>query len=100
MNATVFIVLPSMAAWLFPVYAPPNSTAQLLHQFCNATGIFVVDRPVAVVCVNTALSPASLSGYVAVECPKTSPPAASKASVLAVATGVSLEDREKLASGA
>jgi DNA-binding transcriptional ArsR family regulator len=83
MNATVFIVLAPLAAWLFPVYVPPNSTAymtvQLPHQLCNATGTFVVDRPVAVVCVNTALSPATLSGYVAVEYPKTPPPAAPKA---------------------
>jgi len=94
-NVTVFIVLAPMAAWLFPVYVPPNSTAyvtvQLPHQLCNATGTFVVDRPVAVVCVNTALSPATLSGYVAVEYPKTPPlevPKASEAPVLAVAAGV------------
>jgi DNA-binding transcriptional ArsR family regulator len=83
MNATVFIVLASLAAWVFPVYVPPNSTAyvtaQLPHQLCNATGTFVVDRPVAVACVNTALSPVALSGYVAVEYPKTPPPAAPKA---------------------
>ncbi len=95
MNATVFIVLAPMAAWLFPVNVPPNSTAyvtaQLPHQLCNATGTFVVDRPVAVACVNTALSPATLSGYVAVEYPKTPPPAAPKAPeapLLAVAAGV------------
>jgi DNA-binding transcriptional ArsR family regulator len=94
-NVTVFIVLAPLAAWLFPVYVPPNSTAyvtvQLPHQFCNATGTFVVDRPVAVVCVNTALSPASLSGYVAVEYPKTpppEPPKAPEAPVLAAASGV------------
>ncbi len=79
----MFIVLAPLAAWLFPVYVPPNSTAyvtvQLPHQLCNATGTFVVDRPVAVVCVNTALSPVALSGYVAVEYPKTPPPAAPKA---------------------
>ncbi len=95
MNATVFIVLAPLASWLFPVYVPPNSTAyvtvQLPHQLCNATGTFVVDRPAAVVCVNTALSPASLSGYVAVEYPKTPQPAAPKAPeapLLAVAAGV------------
>ena len=95
MNVTVFIVLAPLAAWLFPVYVPPNSTAyvtaQLPHQLCNATGTFVVDKPVAVVCVNTALSPATLSGYVAVEYPKTSPPEppkAPEAPVLAVAAGV------------
>ena len=91
----MFIVLAPLAAWLFPVYVPPNSTAyvtaQLPHQLCNATGTFVVDRPVAVACVNTAQSPATLSGYVAVEYPKTPPPAAPKAPeapVLAVAAGV------------
>jgi DNA-binding transcriptional ArsR family regulator len=82
-NATVFIVLAPLAAWLFPVYVPPDSTAcvtvQLPHQLCNAIGTFVVDKPAAVVCVNTALSPATLSGYVAVEYPKTPPPAAPKA---------------------
>ncbi len=95
MNVTVFIVLAPLSAWLFPVYVPSNSTAyvtaQLPHQFCNATGTFVVDRPAAVACVNTALSPASLSGYVAVEYPKTPPPAAPKAPeapLLAVAVGV------------
>ncbi len=92
MNVTVFIVLPSMAAWLFSVYVPPDSTAyvtaQLPHQFCNATGTFVVDKPVAVVCINTAPSPASLSGYVAVEYLKTPPPAAPKTSLLTVAVGV------------
>ncbi len=91
----MFIVLAPLSAWLFPVYVPPNSTAyvtvQLPHQFCNATGTFVVDRPVAVVCVNTALSPVALSGYMAVEYPKTPPPAAPKtpeAPLLAVAVGV------------
>jgi DNA-binding transcriptional ArsR family regulator len=91
----VFMVLAPLAAWLFPVYVPPNSTAyvtvQLPHQFCNATGTFVVDRPVAVVCVNTALSQVALSGYVAVEYPKTSPPAAPKAPeapLLVVVVGV------------
>ncbi|MEM4651079.1 MAG: helix-turn-helix transcriptional regulator [Pyrobaculum sp.] len=95
MNVTVFIVLAPLAAWLFPVYVPPNSTAyvtvQLPHQLCNATGTFVVDRPVAVACVNTAQSPATLSGYVAVEYPKTPPPEAPKAPeapLLAVAAGV------------
>jgi hypothetical protein len=95
MNATVFMVLAPMAAWFFPVYVPPNSTAyvtaQLPHQLCNATGTFVVDRPVAVACVNTALSPVALSGYVAVEYPKTpppEPPKAPEAPVLAVAAGV------------
>jgi hypothetical protein len=47
-----------------------------------------VDRPVAVACVNTALSPVALSGYVAVECPKTpppEPPKAPEAPLLAVA---------------
>jgi DNA-binding transcriptional ArsR family regulator len=94
-NVTVFIVLAPMAAWLFPVYVPPNSTAyvtvQLPHQLCNATGTFVVDRPVAVACVNTTQSPATLSGYVAVEYPETPPlevPKASEAPVLAVAAGV------------
>jgi len=51
----------------------------------------VVDRPVVVACVNTALSPATLSGYVAVECPKTPPPEVPKAQeapVLVVAAGV------------
>jgi hypothetical protein len=77
------------------VYVPPNSTvyvtAQLPHQLCNATGTFVVDRPVAVACVNTALSPVALSGYVAVEYPKTplpEPPKAQEAPVLAAAAGV------------
>jgi hypothetical protein len=91
----VFIVLAPLAAWLFPVYAPPNSTAyvtvQLLHQLCNATGTFLVDRPVAVACVNTALSPVALSGYVAVEYPKMpppEPPKAPEAPLLAVAAGV------------
>lgn len=91
----MFIVLAPLAAWLFPVYVPPNSTAyvtvQLPHQLCNATGTFVVDRPVAVACVNTAQSPATLSGYVAVEYPKTPPPEAPKAPeapLLAVAAGV------------
>ncbi len=95
MNITVFMVLAPLSAWLFPVYVPSNSTAyvtvHLPHQFCNATGTFVVDRPAAVVCVNTALSPATLSGYVAVEYPKTPPPAAPKAPeapLLAVAAGV------------
>ncbi len=95
MNATVFIVLAPLAAWLFPVYVPPNSTAyvtaQLPHQLCNATGTFVVDRPVVVACANTALSPVALSGYVAVEYPETPPPAAPKAPeapLLAVAVGV------------
>jgi DNA-binding transcriptional ArsR family regulator len=94
-NVTVFMVLAPLAAWLFPVYVPPNSTAyvtaHLPHQFCNATGTFVVDRPVAVVCINTALSPVALSGYVAVEYPKTPPPAAPKAPeapLLAAAAGV------------
>jgi DNA-binding transcriptional ArsR family regulator len=94
-NATVFIVLAPLAAWLFPVYVPPNSTAyvtvQLPHQLCNATGTFVVDKPVAVACVNTALSPVALSGYVAVEYPKTPPPTAPKAPeapLLTVAVGV------------
>jgi hypothetical protein len=93
-NITVFIVLAPLAAWLFPVYAPPNSTAyatvQLPHQLCNATGTFVVDRPVAVACVNTALSPVALSGYVAVEYPKTplAAPKAPEAPALAVAVGV------------
>jgi hypothetical protein len=94
-NVTVFIVLAPLAAWLFPVYVPPNSTAyvtaQLPHQFCNATGTFVVDRPVAVACVNTALSPVALSGYVAVEYPKTpppEPPKAPEAPLLAVTAGV------------
>jgi DNA-binding transcriptional ArsR family regulator len=89
------MVLAPLAAWLFPVYVPPNSTAyvtaQLPHQLCNATGTFVVDKPVAVACVNTALSPATLSGHVAVEYPKTPPPAAPKAPeapLLAVAAGV------------
>jgi hypothetical protein len=61
------------------------------YQLCNATGTFVVDRPVVVACVNTALSLATLSGYVAVEYPKTPPPAGPKApeaQVLAVAAGV------------
>ena len=91
----MFMVLAPLAAWLFPVYVPPNSTAyvtaQLPHQLCNATGTFVVDKPVAVACVNTALSPATLSGHVAVEYPKTPPPAAPKAPeapLLAVAAGV------------
>jgi DNA-binding transcriptional ArsR family regulator len=90
----VFMVLAPLAAWLFPVYVPPNSTAyvtvQLPHQLCNATGTFVVDRPVVVACVNTALSPATLSGYVAVEYPKTPPEVlkAPEAPVLAVAAGV------------
>jgi hypothetical protein len=94
-NVTVFIVLAPLAVWLFPVYVPPNSTAyvtvQLPHQLCNATGTFVVDRPVVVACVNTALSPVALSGYVAVEYPKTPPPEVPKAPeapVLAVAAGV------------
>jgi len=93
-NATVFVVLAPLAVWLFPVYVPPNSTAyvtaQLPHQLCNATGTFVVDKPVAIACVNTALSPVALSGYVAVEYPKTPPPAAPKAPeapLLAVAAG-------------
>jgi hypothetical protein len=50
-----------------------------------------VDRPVAVACINTALSPVAFSGYVAVECPKTPPPEVPKAQeapVLAVAAGV------------
>jgi len=50
-----------------------------------------VDRPVAVLCVNTAESPATLSGYVAVEYLKTPPPEVPKAPgapVLAVAVGV------------
>jgi hypothetical protein len=50
-----------------------------------------VDRPVAVACINTALSPVALSGYVAVECPKTPPPEvpkAQEAQVLAVAASV------------
>jgi hypothetical protein len=50
-----------------------------------------VDRPVAVACINTALSPVALSGYVAVECPKTPPPEVPKAQeapVLAVVAGV------------
>ncbi len=45
----------------------------------------------AVACVNSALSPVVLSGYVAVEYPKTPPPAAPKAPeapLLAVAVGV------------
>ncbi len=62
MNGAVFIVFPSMAARLFPAYVPSNSTTHLLRQFCNATETFVVDRSVAVVCVNTALSPVALSG--------------------------------------
>ena len=50
-----------------------------------------MDRPVAVLCVNTAESPATLSGYVAVEYLKTPPPEVPKAPgapVLAVAVGV------------
>ena len=96
----MFIVLAPLAAWFFPVYVPPNSTAyvtvQLPHQLCNATGIFVVDRPVAVACVNTALSPVALSGYVAVEYPKTPPPEppkapkAPEAPLLVVAVGVAV----------
>jgi DNA-binding transcriptional ArsR family regulator len=89
------MVLAPLAVWLFPVCVPSNSTAyvtaQLPHQLCNATGTFVVDKPVVVACVNTALSPVALSGYVAVEYPKTPPPAAPKtpeAPVLAVAVGV------------
>ena len=38
-----------------------------------------MDRSVAVACVNTALSPVALSGYVAVEYPETSPPEPPKA---------------------
>jgi len=94
-NVTVFMVLAPLAAWLFPVYVSPNSmayvTVQLPHQLCNATGTFVVDRPVAVACVNTALSPVTLSGYVAVEYSKTPPPEPPKAPgvpLLAVAVGV------------
>jgi hypothetical protein len=47
-----------------------------------------VDRPVAVACVNTALSPVALSGYVAVEYPETppsEPPKATETPLLAVA---------------
>ncbi len=83
MNVTGFIVPPSTAAWLFSVYVPSNSTAQLLRRFCNAAGTFVVDRPAAVACVDTALS-----GYVAVEYPETPPPAAPKTSLLTVVAGV------------
>jgi hypothetical protein len=59
MNTSVSMVHASPAAWLSPVYTPPNSTVQLLHQFCNVAGTYV---SVAAVCVNTAFS-----GYVAVE---------------------------------
>jgi len=94
-NVTVFVVLAPLAAWLFPVYVPPNSTAYVTAQLppglCNATGTFLADKPVAIACVNTALQPATLRGYVAVEYPQTpppAPPAPPETPIFAVAVGV------------
>ncbi|RFA92628.1 ArsR/SmtB family transcription factor [Pyrobaculum aerophilum] len=80
MNITVFIVLAPLAAWLFPVYVPPNATTTIyanLPPMCNATGVIQVEKPVYIMCVNTALKPVALRGYVAVEYPVLPPPQAS-----------------------
>ncbi len=94
MNVTVFVVLAPLAMWMFPVYVPPNSTATIYASLppglCNATGVIHVSQPVAIACVNTALAPTTLSGYVAVEYPKPPPPPsvpAPEAPILAVAAG-------------
>jgi DNA-binding transcriptional ArsR family regulator len=94
-NVTVLIILAPLAAWLLPVYVPPNSTAHVTAHLppglCNATGTFAVERPIAIACINPSTQPALLSGSVAVEYPRPPPPEAPKAprdSILAVALGV------------
>ncbi|MEM0484403.1 MAG: helix-turn-helix transcriptional regulator [Pyrobaculum sp.] len=77
MNVTVFIALAPLAMWLFPVYVPPNATATIyasLPPVCNASSVIQVEKPVYITCVNTALEPVTLRGYVAVEYPKPPPP--------------------------
>ncbi len=94
-NITVFIILAPLATWLFPVYVPPNATATIYANLpagvCNATGVLHIDRPVAIMCVNPGLSPAAVSGYVAVNYhsppPQPAPPPPASPIVL-VAAGV------------
>ena len=78
------IILAPLAVWTYPVYLPPNATATvyayLPPSLCNATGVFNIDRPITVACVNTGVTPVQLSGRIAVEYhlppppPQTPPP--------------------------
>ncbi|AFA38123.1 putative transcriptional regulator [Pyrobaculum oguniense TE7] len=94
MNITVFIILTPLASWILPVYLPPNVTAtvhaDLPLGLCNATGVFEIQKPVAIACVNTGLSPVQLSGRVSVVYNMPPPPQAPppEAPLLAVAAGV------------
>lgn len=94
-NITVFIILAPLAIWLFPVYVPPNTTATvhavLPAGACNATGVLYIDKPVTIMCANPGLSPAAISGYIAVEYRSPPPPPAPPPTVsplIVVATGV------------
>jgi DNA-binding transcriptional ArsR family regulator len=99
-NITVLVLLAPLALWALYIHVPPNSTAlitaDLPRGLCNATGRITADRPVAIVCANTATSPALLSGIVAVEYrappPGPAPPApgAPVAAVLAVTAAAAL----------
>ncbi|ACB39744.1 transcriptional regulator, ArsR family [Pyrobaculum neutrophilum V24Sta] len=93
-NITVFLVLAPLAAWMYPVYVPPNSTAyihaDLPPALCNVTGTLQIDKPTTVACVNTALQPAPLRGSLSVEYPTPPPqppPPAPEAPIVAVAAG-------------
>ncbi|MCY0891409.1 MAG: helix-turn-helix transcriptional regulator [Pyrobaculum arsenaticum] len=94
MNITVFIILAPLASWVLPVYLPPNVTAtvhaDLPLGLCNATGVFEIQKPVAIACANTGLSPIQLSGRVSVVYNMPPPPQAPppETPLLALATGV------------
>lgn len=94
MNITVLVILAPLAGWVLPVYLPPNVTAtvhaDLPLGLCNATGVFEIQKPVAIACANTGLSPIQLSGRVAVEYHMPPPPPHApppEAPLLAVAVG-------------
>lgn len=77
------------------MYLPPNVTAtvhaHLPQGLCNATGVFEIQKPAAIACYNTGLSPVQLSGWVAVEYHMPPPPPQApppEAPLLAVAAGV------------
>ncbi|MEM1572228.1 MAG: helix-turn-helix transcriptional regulator [Pyrobaculum sp.] len=94
MNITVLVILAPLAGWVLPVYLPPNVTAtvhaDLPPGLCNATGVFEIQKPAAIACYNTGLSPVQLSGRVAVEYHMPPPPPHApppEAPLLAVAVG-------------
>lgn len=76
------------------MYLPPNVTAtvhaDLPLGLCNATGVFEIQKPVAIACANTGLSPIQLSGRVSVVYNMPPPPQAPppETPLLALATGV------------